>query len=235
MGVLTVNFLANALPLGGNTTGDISAKYDNLFVPSGYVFSIWGIIYILNIIFVVHGFGVARLTSTYQNIGWLYLLVSLLNISWLFAWHYERIELSLIIMLGFLLTLVAIYTNIGIGTTEFHDLDRVALKGTFSIYLAWISVATVANVTVLLVKRDWKGIGLSEEFWTVAVIVLILAITTVMLLSSNDIAFTGVIIWAVVGIIIKETSEGAIRIAGGGAILAILLVIFYTQWSTNNS
>jgi len=207
--VLTVNFLANYLPINGYNTGELSDMYPNLFVPAGITFSIWGVIYLLLTIFVIYQFlptkGSKEIKNTIINkIGYLFLLSSLFNAAWIFTWHYLYVFLSLIIMIALLLTLITIYQRLNIGLKDYSKKIYTVFILPFSVYLGWITVATIANLTAWLVDINWNGWGFSDVFWTVLVIIVGLIITLYTLLKRKDIAFSLVIAWAYLGIIIKR-------------------------------
>ncbi len=235
-GTVAVNVLANALPLGGMNTGELSALYPNLFVPAGLTFSIWGLIYILLGMFVVYQardlFRRDRSAMPFlEGVGWLFPLASLANMGWIFAWHYQRVALSLVIMLVLLASLIAIYLRLGIGAGGAPTSVRVFVHAPFSVYLGWITVATIANATALLVKTGWDGFGLSQVFWTVVMLLAASAITLLVLLKRNDVLFAAVVLWAFAGILIRRSADAVpipqVLIALGlcmAAVLATLLL-----------
>lgn len=207
--VLIVNFLANYLPINGYNTGELSDLYPNLFVPAGITFSIWGLIYLLLAIFVVYQFILLKDEELIKEqiivkIGYLFLISSLANAAWIFAWHYVMPFLSLVVMVVLLLTLIRLYLKLEIGIRDYSKKIYTIFILPFSIYLGWITVATIANVTSVLVDMNWNGFGMSDFFWTVVVIVVGLIITLYTLLKRNDIAYSLVVVWAYLGIIIKR-------------------------------
>jgi hypothetical protein len=228
---IVLNALANALPINGRTTGELSALYPNLFVPAGLTFSIWGLIYLLLALFVVFQL-VALPAATVQRIGLWFLLASAANAAWILAWHFERVTLSLLIMLALLVSLLAVYLRLGIGTGSPGWGVKLAVHLPFSVYLGWITIATVANATALLVHVGWGRFGLSEEFWTVAVLIVATAITVAMLLRRNDLFYALVVLWAFAGIAIKRQAvDPEPRIAllttlGASGVLLVLLAAF---------
>lgn len=216
LGVVIINGLANALPLNNKTTGQLSDQYPNLFVPAGLTFSIWGLIYILLAIFVVyHLVAIIRedteVLPSFRRIGLLFFISSILNMGWIFAWHYEIVPLSLIIMLLLLGSLLTIYLRLGIGKSPATKREQYLVHLPFSIYLGWITIATIANVTALLVDTNWNGFGLSEQFWAAAVIIVGIAIAISILISRRDIYYCLVVDWALLGILIKRLSDSTIN------------------------
>jgi hypothetical protein len=212
LGTVVVNGLANALPLNNKTTGELSDKYPNLFVPAGLTFSIWGVIYILLAIFVIYGLIVtiknnSQKTAFIENIGILFFVSSLANIGWIFAWHYEILPLSLVIMLVILGSLITIYLRLRIGKSDSTLSERYLVQLPFSVYLGWITIATIANVTAVLVDINWNTFGLGEQFWAVAVIIVGIAIALSVLFTRKDIFYCLVIDWALLGILLKRLAD----------------------------
>jgi hypothetical protein len=198
-GMIVMNYLATALPLNNKTTGELSDSFPNLFVPAGLTFSIWGVIYLL-----LAGYCIVQFTGQNQfaitKISWLFAVSCVLNALWIVCWHYGKLPLSLIVMLGMLVALI--YINILI-----KDLSFGIIKASFGIYLGWICIATIANVTVLLVHYNWNGFGISEEAWTIIMITAGALIAALTLYRLNN-PFIGLsVIWAFTGIILKHQDD----------------------------
>ena len=217
-GMIVMNYLANALPLNNKTTGELSDMYPNLFVPAGITFSIWGVIYLLLL-----GYCIIQFTGSNQiaigSIGWLFAVTCILNSLWIVAWHYQKLPVSLIIMVCLLITLIIInmrLTGVAPGL----------MKAAFGIYLGWICIATIANVTALLVNYGWNGFGISEVTWTITMISAGTLIVSLSILSFRN-AFIGLaVIWAFAGIIIKRQDDyRQIVIA---TVVAIIIVSIFT-------
>lgn len=217
-GMIFMNYLANALPLNNKTTGELSDSFPNLFVPAGITFSIWGIIYILLAAYCLIQFkGSNHLTIA--NIGWIFAVSCILNALWIVCWHYGKIPLSLLVMLGMLVALI--YINISI-----KELPYGLIKAAFGVYLGWICIATIANVTALLVHYNWNGSGISEEIWTIIMIAIGALITILALYRFNN-PFIGLsVIWAFTGIILKRQAD--YRSIVITAFAALLIVAIFT-------
>ena len=202
------NYLANALPIGGVTTGEVSDLLDNLFTPTGFTFSIWGIIYLSLFIFLISLFRISEdLKLFVGKVLVLFNLNCLLNISWIFAWHYMIFHLSLVIMLGLLYNLILISRVI----KEYHkELKSSYLYNitsfSFNIYFGWITVATVANFTGLLISLDWGGFGISHDVWTGLIIFIATIIASITFVKNKAIWYLLPIIWAFYGIYFKHTN-----------------------------
>jgi hypothetical protein len=207
---VVVNGLANALPIGGKNTGELSDALPNLFVPAGLTFSIWGVIYILLGIFVIYQavdvFGKRGISPFNEKVGYLFIIASLANIGWIFAWQYQVLPLSLVIMIILLATLIALFLRLNIGRSNAGGKEKYMVHLPFSVYLGWITIATVANVTALLVSAGWNGFGIDQQAWTVIMMLVGLAITLVMLFQRHDIFYALVVDWAILGILIKRMS-----------------------------
>ncbi|MFC2012184.1 tryptophan-rich sensory protein [Chloroflexota bacterium] len=212
IGTVIVNGLSSALPINNKTAGELSDQYPNLFVPAGLTFSVWGVIYILLAIFVIYGLIVAikkdeQKSSFIRNIGILFFISCLANIGWIFAWHYEVVPLSLILMLILLVTLITIYLRLRTGKSDSPRREKYLVHLPFSVYLGWITIATIANVTALLVYINWNMFGLGEPFWAVAVIIVGIAITLSVLFIRKDIFYCLVVDWALLGILLKRLAD----------------------------
>ena len=229
LGTVIVNGLATTLPINDKTTGELSDQYPNLFVPAGITFSIWGVIYFLLAIFVLYQLVLAIKKDTQQSsfierIGLLFFVSSLANISWIFAWHYEIVPLSLVLMLLILGPLIAIYLRLDIGKSASTKAEKYLVYLPFSIYLGWITIATIANVTTLLVDINWNTFGLGEQFWAVAVIAVGIAIALSILFTRKDLFYCLVVDWALLGILLKRlaaetTAQNIIVITITGLVL----------------
>lgn len=220
-GMVVMNYLANALPLNGKTTGELSDAYPNLFVPAGVTFSIWGVIYILLLIFCVVQFTTSH-QAVISRIGWLFGISCIFNALWIVAWHYERLPLSLILMLGLLVSLI--WINIFI-----KDMPFGFFKATFGIYLGWICIATIANVTALLVAYGWGGFGISEETWTI-IMIIVGTVVAALAIWRFDNPFIGLaVVWAFIGIMIKRQADvRSIFITAAVAMVLVAAVLIIT-------
>lgn len=216
-GMIVMNYLANALPLNNKTTGELSDSFPNLFVPAGITFSIWGIIYLLLLIYSVIQFTSSD-RNTIDNISWLFAFTCIFNALWIVAWHYGKLPMSLIIMSGLLISLI--YINMAIS-----HLPMGLIKAAFGVYLGWICIATIANVTALLVNNGWNGFGISHEAWTI-IMISAGALIAVMALYRLNNPFIGlVVIWAFTGIILKRMDDfKSIVIAASFAISLVAIV-----------
>ncbi len=208
--MVAVNYLANAIPINGITPGEVSDLYPNLFAPAGLTFSIWGLIYVLLAGYTLYQFGLFRDNGNVSgsgmlnNISILFSISSLANAAWIFAWHYQIIPLSLLLIVVMLVCLILI--NQMTSREIFSAREYIFIRLPFSVYFGWITVATIANVTVLLVSIGWKGLGLADTTWTVLIIIAGLIIAVATMLKNRDIAYGLVIVWAYTGIILKHVS-----------------------------
>lgn len=224
---ITVNALANALPINGKNTGEISDNFPVYFVPAGYVFSIWGLIYLALIGFAIYQALPAQKDNPHlAKIGYLFALTCVANIIWIFLWHYEQFPLTLIMMITLLLSLIAIYLRLNIGRTTVSTATKWFIHIPFSIYLGWVTVATIANVTTVLYYINWSGWGISEPIWAVIMLVIATGIAFIMSLTRADVAYLLVIIWAFIGIAIKQSATESVSIAAWvtASIVAMMLI-----------
>ncbi|MBD3186911.1 hypothetical protein GF325_08805 [Candidatus Bathyarchaeota archaeon] len=211
--MIIINILANALPFNGKGTGELADNISNLFVPAGIIFSIWGVIYLTQALFAFYQLGgIAgkweEEPEYFNQVGVFNLIASAANITWIFLWHWEKVPLSLIPMIVLFLSLLAIYLRLDIGKAgeNASRKEKIFVQVPFSIYLGWITVATIANVTAVLVVTGWSGWGIPESTWSVLVIIVATIITALMLLTRRDIVYSLVILWATFGIWLKQGS-----------------------------
>jgi hypothetical protein len=220
---IVVNGLANALPLNDLTTGEISDRFQVLFTPAGYVFSIWGLIYLGLILFAVFQFlSAGRANPRLGRIGPWFLAASAANIAWIFLWHYEAFWWTLPAMLLLFASLLVIYLRLDIGRAAVSATERWMAHYPFSLYLGWVTVATIANVTALLYLAGWNGWGVAPEVWTVVMIGAGAVIACLLTLTRRDVVFPLVVIWAFAGIAVKNVGAPVVQ---GAAWFACLIVL----------
>jgi len=203
--MITVNALANILPINNQTTGGVSDAYGNLFAPAGITFSIWGLIYLLLLGYTIYQFVVKNKEDLIRKINVYFIISSLANAAWIFAWHYEQIVLTVLLMAVLLVCLIKI-ANI-LRTEKLTLLEGSFLSVPFSVYFGWITVATIANLTVFLVSLNWNGFGLASAIWTVIILLIGAAIGITRALYDKNISYILVLIWAFIGILIKHTAS----------------------------
>ena len=233
LATIVINGLANALPINGLNTGQISDRFQVYFVPAGYVFSIWGLIYLGLIAFAIfQALPSQRENPRLRATGWWISLGGLANSAWIFLWHYEQFPLTLVAMLVLLATLIVTYLRLGIGRTTVPAAETWAVRLPFSIYLGWITVATVANVTSLLDFLKWDGFGIAPEIWMGIVLAAVLVIAVLMNFTRRDVAYTLVILWALAGISVKHAAVAAVAIPTWitfGLVALTLVVAFFLR------
>jgi hypothetical protein len=234
--MVSTNYLAVSLPLNGQTPGEISDRYPTLFTPAGFTFAIWSVIYVFLLVFsVAQSRGLFRrqaaAPAVVRRIGPWFFLNAVTNAAWLFAWHFEQIGLAMAIMVAILATLVQIYTRTGIGHIRFSRREQWTVQLPFSIYLGWISVATIANAAVLLVDAGWTGGGLPPAVWTAALLLTAMALGTWFLYRNGDVAYAMVLTWALFGIRTARQQdlppqELVSWVALGGIVVLIFLSLY---------
>ena len=207
--VVVVNALATTIPLGGMTTGQLSDLYPNLFVPAGLTFSIWGVIYLLLAIYVVYGlvFAVRKPEPTngfIEKIGILFIISCIANAGWIFSWQFRVLPLSLVCMVALLLSLILMYNRLSVGRTSARASEKYMVHLPMSVYIGWISIATIANVTVLLVFYRWDRFRVDEQIWAVVMMAVGILLGIVSLFYRKDIFYALVIDWAFLGILLKR-------------------------------
>ncbi len=204
--MVTVNFLANSLPINNRSTGAISDAYPNIFAPAGPAFSIWGLIYLLLGAYVVYQFvnKDEKIGKLLEKINPLFIATSLANSAWIFAWHYDFIGLSVLVMATLLFLLIKIADKL--RAEQFSALEKLFIRAPFSIYFGWITVASIANITVFLVSIGWNKFGIADFIWTVVIILVGALIGILRMRKDKNIAYGLVLVWAYSWILFKHLS-----------------------------
>lgn len=207
MMVIAINALANILPINGYNTGQISAFYPNYFVPAGFTFSIWGIIYLFLLnysisytYFTIKQRQFPEIKKYLDAITPYYWVTCILNAGWILAWHYLQVGISVLIMLIFLVSLIQIFVIMQKQVLTIKPLYQFLIKTPFSVYLGWISVATIANITALLVHLKWNGFGIDPIYWTLTLISIAILLSVYFIIQFKNIAYPLVVVWALWGI-----------------------------------
>ena len=188
---LIVNGLSNTTLIGGKTTAEVSNSYPTLITPAGYVFAIWGIIYILLGVFLVYQALPSQKDKPFQKqVSVLFILTSVFNIVWLFFWQNELLPVSVAVIIAFLASLIAIYLRLNIGKSNVGLKEKLCVHVPFSVYLGWVTIATIANISVTLVSVGWDGFGISLQTWAIIVLAVALILDLVVVATRRDIAYS---------------------------------------------
>jgi hypothetical protein len=227
--VVAVNTLAETLPLNHQTTKAISDSFPILFVPAGYVFSIWGVIYLFLVGYSIYQLLPAQRDNPRLNkvAGWV-LLGSVANAAWVVLWHYNLYILNLVTILVLLVSLIFTYIGLENGRSKASTGEKWFARTTFSIYLGWVTVATVANATQVLYYLNWSGLGISPETWAIVMLAVTVLVGALMTLTRRDIPYLLVLAWAAAGIAIKQAPTPAVATAAWVATAALLALLAAT-------
>ncbi len=227
---LVVNGLAGSTTIiGGVTSADVSDMYPTLVTPAGFTFAIWSVIYTLLALFVIYQALPKNKEKPFlDQVNWFFGLSSVFNILWLILWHYDFVTYSVLLMLGLLTSLIMVYRRLDIGRVAVTIKEMALVHLPFSVYLGWISIATIANISVALTAIGWKGFGLEASTWAVLIICVALVLSLAMLVLRKDIAFCGVVIWALFGILSKQADYESIVLVSEIAIAVLAVAIGVT-------
>ena len=225
---ILTNVLSNALPINGQTMPEISAKYPSLFTPAGFTFSIWGLIYLTLLVFVVwQALPAQRSNQLVASISRYFQLNCLANAAWIVVWHYDLLVLSLLVMLVILATLIIIYRRLITLVDAAPPTQHFTLYLPFSLYTAWISLATVANASTLQTGYGWDDVGLSTIQWTLVKLALVGTVGASVLLRLRDIPFALVVAWGAYGISVMQSGTPAV--SGAATTLCILVLMLVVR------
>ena len=229
--VIVTNTLANTLPINNLTTGEVAALYPNYFVPAGFTFSIWALIYLALFAFIIWQSGGLytgeKKPIAVKLIGLWFFFSCLANAAWIVFWHHLQPLWSLLLMVFLLFTLIQIYRNLGYGKRQLSRLEKICVHLPFSLYLVWISVATIANVTAVLVHYNFEGLGLPPEFWSAAMIIVAGLLALFFLNLNFDFIYALVVVWACIGILAKfyfqNSDSPPVISTSAAAVIALIL------------
>ena len=228
LAALTVNILASALPLNGQNTGEISDRFQVYFVPAGYVFAIWGIIYIGWIAFTIFQLRPSQKENPrLRRLGYLFALSNVANAAWLFCWHYNQFGLSVLVMLLLLGLLIASYLQLNVNRVSVRRSEYWSVDVMFSVYLGWITVATVANITDWFYFVGWNGFGIPAQVWAAIMLAVASLLGLAMALTRRDAGYLSVLVWAFAGIAVKQTDAQIVVVSAWTAVALMLVLVLY--------
>lgn len=233
--VVVMNILSTALPINNRSVQEISDALPSFFTPAGYTFSIWGLIYSALIAFTVYqALPVGGKRPFLQQISWLFAASSAANIGWLLSWHYGAYLLSIIFMVALLVTLIAIYLRLNIGRPDpaLPTADKLLVQAPFSLYLGWITVATIANIASVFNYWGWNGFGIAEPVWSAMMMGVATVVAGLLLFNRRNLAYAGVLVWALFGI---RAAYPDVPVVAGTAVVAASLIILFAllgYWRT---
>ena len=225
---IVVNGLANGIPINGQQTGEISDRFDVYFTPAGYVFSIWGLIYLSLLAFAIYQLLPAQRDSVLiRRISVPFWISSVANMAWLLCWHYEYFGTTLVVMLFLLASLIWVTRILFAAGPAADAIERWCLRTPFSIYLGWITVATIANLTIVLEEKGLRPWGLNAQGWAVAMVIVGGVVAFSVGRIRRDIAYLGVILWAFTGIAVAQEWRGPVSMA---ALSVLGVVVLQSLW-----
>ncbi len=225
---ITINALANLLPINGLETGQISDRFPVLFVPAAYVFSIWGVIYAGLIAYAVYRALPAQRDNPrlLRTDGW-FVLSCVANSVWIFLWHYLQFPLTVVFIVLLLVALIMVYIRLETGRTLVSRGEFWLVRVPFSIYLGWASVATIANISQTLFVSGWDRAGVPAEAWATIMLAVAVVLAALIAFSRFDGAYLGVFVWAFVGIAVRQADVPAVALSAwvaAGLVLVFLVV-----------
>lgn len=229
IGTLIVNTWSNLAPPQGRTIGDLANTVfrDVLIIPANYAFAIWGLIY-LGLL----AYGIYQLRVTQQDrpilqaVDYSLIVACIAQIAWIFLFLYEQFWLSVIAMLAILVPLIVAYLQIRPNQRRWTRTEKWCVQRPFSLYLGWISVATIVNIAIALFTINWNGWGLTPETWTIIMMAIATVIGAILAVQYLATVFTGVIIWALIAIAVAQSAATASISFVAYALAAILLIVW---------
>lgn len=222
---LVVNALATTGALGGLTTREIASRYPIYFLPANFTFGIWSLIYLsLGAYTVYQALPSQREQPRQRAVGWLVALTGVFNSLWLVTFQNTLFAASMLAMLALLATLIVIYMRLGVGRTPVSLTTRLLVSLPFSLYLGWITVATIANASYVLYGAGWDGFGISGEVWAIVMLLVAAALTLYVVATRGDVVYLLVVVWAFAGIWARQQVDApqVALVAGVGALALVV-------------
>jgi hypothetical protein len=232
LGSIGINTLSNVFPLNGVSVGNLS---NTLFasvqiIPANYAFAIWGLVYIGLIAFGIYQLQPSqRENPRLQHSGYLLAIACIAQCAWIYLFLARLFPLSNLAMLGILVPLIVLYQRLGIGRERVSRQERWFIHLPISIYLGWISVATIVNVAIGLYSLKWDGWGIAPSVWTVVMMSIAAVIAAAIAIQRHDTAYVMVIVWALVAISIRQSNTPLIAMTGWGLAIALTVLNLTTE------
>ena len=226
-----VNVISNIFPAGGVNIGQISSNTvfkDVLIIPASYAFAIWGLIYLG-----LFAFGIYQIVPSHKGdedlrqTGYLLAIASVAQCVWVYLFLYRLFALSVVAMLWILLPLITTYLRLGVGKKIVNRSKNLCIHRPMSIYLGWISVATILNVACALYAQGWNGWGISGEIWTVIMVIIATMLAGLIAVRGTDIVYPGVTVWALIAIAVKHSNTPSLNIVTIVCAIALVGIVFY--------
>jgi benzodiazapine receptor len=199
--VLAVNGMAGAGTISGESIGLIANRYTSFFLPANYVFGIWSLIYLgLTAFALFQALPAKRGSPVLERLGSRWLVNGLLNMAWVVLFSFSLFGLALVVMLALLWSLIGLTEAIRGDRGPETWGERALISWVFDLYLAWISVAVIANTFQYMTYLEWGGWGISGETWSAVMMVVATALGAFMVFHRGNWIFPPVVAWALWGI-----------------------------------
>jgi len=224
--VLIMNAAATLLPINGVSTGAVSDANPTFITPAGWTFSVWSAIYLgLTAYAVYQALPRQAPNPRLRAIGWWFVGSSALNITWLLLWHYLRLPLTILAMIALLGSLIVIYQRLWSAPGPAGTTERLVVDLPFSIYLAWITIATIANAAIVLSAAGWGGWGIDPRTWASIMIAVGAGLAAWMAFSRRDVGWALVVVWALAGIAAGQPDAPQVGRTAYGAMAVIAMAV----------
>lgn len=235
--VLLVNGLSQSQRWNDTTIGEISDQYENLFTPAGYAFAIWGLIFLMLVAYALfqvrRAFFSKKESPFIEQTSWWFSIANVCNASWVVAFTYDYVGLSVVIMLGILISLIQIIRNTNMERWD-APIEVIAFVWwPICIYVGWIAVATIANVSAFFASIDVTGDEFTQVVWTMVMITIAVIINAFMVWLRNMREFALVAVWALVAIYMRH-KDSIQSIAYYALCGALLLIVITSLHAYNN-
>lgn len=224
------NYLYNTLPAAGKNVGEVANSYNSLFTPAGYAFSIWGAIYLSFIIYAIYQLLPAQKNdAAYDRLAAPFIIANMLAMAWIVAFSNNRIGYSLIIIAAMLLCAILMFGRSKDSYWYGYGQIPFSITIPFSLFAGWISVATIANISILLLSLKFNGGLIGASSWAIVMLSVATLLGLIISITFRDFIFPIVISWASIAIWManRYTSSTVATVALTlGSILAVWSAVY---------
>lgn len=226
-------FTGDIFAVNGMAVGEVSDAFfgDVLIIPAGFAFSIWGLIYFGILALAVAQAWPGHGDNPHFEEARIPLIANMIcNFGWIVFWQSLVFPVATAILVLQFATAVWLYYAMGIPSRPAFSKVETWIRPAMSLYLGWLTVATVVGVAVLLNYWEWGAFGLSMGAWVSIMLVIVAAVGFALTLWWDDPVYTLALVWGLIGVALRPDQAGVVMVTAVVAVLFLALVIGIQVW-----
>ncbi len=224
VGMILFTLYASVLPLNGQSQQQVAANASIYLLPASYAFSIWIVIYVGLIAYVIYQYLPRQKTNTlHKQIAPWFILSCAANCAWVYCWHYGYFQWALCAVLVLIESLMTLYLRLGIGRIQVHRNETLFVRIPFSLYFGWLTIITIITISVYLNSINWDAYGLEPELWAIIVLGITALISGLVALRFRDFVYASGVIWGFIAIAVEHNSS--LPIAFTVVIMSVVMLL----------